>query len=92
MFLSSINYSLHTQLHSFVKPAGRFSHSLVFLGSDNIIDLKNHLYHLSCKFQLVLLGGCRLENTLFLHVLGALVVSINTDERALLLDLCFTHF
>ena len=92
MFLNSINYSLHTQLHSLVKQAGRFTHSFVFLRSDNIIDLQNHLYDLSCKFKLVLLGSSRLENALVFHVLGALVVGINSNEGASLLNLGLTHF
>jgi len=91
--LNSINYSLHTQLHSLVHIEWTLPRrcSLVFLRSDDIIDLKDHLHDLGGELELMPLGGGGLEDTLSVHIFGALVVGVNSDEGVGLFDLFFTH-
>jgi hypothetical protein len=66
--------------------------SIVFGGGNDIVNLEDHLDDLSGKFELIPLRGSRLEDTLLVHVGGALAQGINTDEwvlfgNLLLLDL-----
>jgi len=65
--------------------------SLVLEGGDNVVDFKDHLNHLSCQFQLLLLGHDGLEDSLFAHVGGALVVGIDSNEWVLKVDLLFSE-
>mmetsp|Transcript_8220 Transcript_8220/g.9954 ORF Transcript_8220/g.9954 Transcript_8220/m.9954 type:complete len:568 (-) Transcript_8220:99-1802(-) len=65
--------------------------SLVLLGRDHIINLQNHLNHLSCELKLLLLGHDGFEDALFAHICSALVVGIDADEGVLSAHLLFAQ-
>lgn len=67
-------------------------YSLILLWRNNVINLKNHLYYLSCKLKLVLLRKHGFENSLLIHVCRALKVGVYSNEGICFSDLLFSKF
>jgi len=62
------------------------------MGGDNVIDLQDHLDQLRGQQELLSLADVRINDVLFLQVVGSLEETVNTQPEVLFGDLTRLDF